>query len=103
MAIALVWAPVNNVHCVFVLVFGLFIRTYFFDMSVMLFAMIAVCFEIFFATLAGLSMTSQVLHLMGAGLGFAIDGCTVFAEIESIGFIFGMMHVVCLFLTGFFV
>jgi membrane associated rhomboid family serine protease len=67
-AMALVWAPKNDMNCILFIL----IRPIMFDVSVMMLAAVSICFEFLLATLMGWGLTSQVLHLTGAGFGFAI-------------------------------
>lgn len=67
MAMAMVWAPQNEMQCVW-----MFMRVGTLDVAISVF--VGLCLFLEFATsfLSGLAMSSQVIHLMGAGLGFAV-------------------------------
>jgi membrane associated rhomboid family serine protease len=67
-AIALVWAPKNDMNCILFIL----IRPIMFDMSVMWLAAVSICFEVLLAIFMGRGFTSEVLHLMGAGFGLII-------------------------------
>jgi membrane associated rhomboid family serine protease len=76
-AMSMVWAPRNELNCFLVI----FYRVITFDMSVATYASISIAIQVLlgFMTVAALAaqgtfiaMTSQVLHLMGAALGFAL-------------------------------
>ena len=67
LALAMVWAPQNEMSCVFV-----WLRPVAFDVTLYTLGGIAVLIQIGTGMLAGMTMSSQVLHLMGAGLGFGI-------------------------------
>ena len=68
LAIALIWAPRNEMQCILLILF----RPISFDISLYTLAVIAGLIEIGTGMLAGLSISSQVLHLMGIGLGLVI-------------------------------
>lgn len=74
-AIAMIWAPANEISCLFF--FGF--RSFSFDCSIWLFAGISLALELAMGILAvtvadnvAAAVTSQVLHLAGAGFGFAV-------------------------------
>ena len=69
MGMALVWAPKNEMNCV-----GFFfrLRPTMFDVSILVFSVIHVAIEIVMAFVAGLTVTSALLHLSGAALGFVL-------------------------------
>jgi membrane associated rhomboid family serine protease len=67
-AMSLVWAPKNDMHCLLILGF----RILTFDISIMVLAMLSICLEIGLAFYAGMQITSAVLHLSGALLGFGL-------------------------------
>lgn len=67
LAIAMVWAPQNEMNCVF-----LWLRPVAFEVTLYTLGGIAVLIQIGTGMFAGLAMSSQVLHLMGAGVGFAV-------------------------------
>ncbi len=68
MAIALVWAPANEVHCLWFWRF----RAIQVDISVIWFAIMNLAFQFLDAILAKLRMSSEVIHLMGAALGLGV-------------------------------
>lgn len=65
---AMVWAPKNDMQCLFILGF----RVFTFDISIMVLAMLSICLEVGLALFAGMQITSAVLHLSGAVLGFGL-------------------------------
>ena len=67
MAIALVWAPRNEMNCLFFL-FWVFT----FDVSVAMLAGISLLIEILTGLVSGLNWGSQVLHLFGAAIGIGV-------------------------------
>lgn len=69
MAMALLWAPRNDLVLGYWLP-GLGVGTV--DVSIVVFSLLFVAGQGVLAWLAGLTLTSQVLHLLGAGIGFAI-------------------------------
>ncbi len=72
MAIALVWAPKNELNCLWW--FGF--RSGLMDMSILWFAVLYIALEVFEVVFWGAAMgvtpVSAVLHLTGAALGFAL-------------------------------
>jgi len=68
LAMSLVWAPKNEVNCLLML--GM--RPITFEITIMSFALWYIGEEILMTTMQGFSMTTPLLHLMGAGLGFAV-------------------------------
>jgi len=75
-AIAMIWAPANDISCLLFISFWWHIT---FDVSVWIFAGISVAIELGMAILlvsmadnVAAAITSEVLHLAGAGLGFAV-------------------------------
>jgi membrane associated rhomboid family serine protease len=68
LAMSLIWAPSNDVHCVgFWLVYAKF-----FEVPIMGFAAFYVGWEILIAWLGNFEMSSAILHLAGALPGFAL-------------------------------
>jgi membrane associated rhomboid family serine protease len=65
LAIGMIWAPRNEMNCVFLLGF----RPIMFDAELYTIATFALLIEIGTSFLAGLTLGSQVLHLMGAVAG----------------------------------
>jgi len=75
-AIAMIWAPANEISCLVIISFW---WTFTFDVTVWIFAGISVAIELGMAILmvsmadnVAAAITSEVLHLAGAGLGFAV-------------------------------
>lgn len=68
LAIAMLWAPENEMSCVFLF----FYRFFVFDMKLSALAATALFIELGVGMFAGLTMSSQVLHLMGAAVGFGV-------------------------------
>lgn len=75
MAISLVWAPKNDVQCMFFIYF----HPLMFDCPIMVLVGLSLVFEVVvWGGMAmvhvgmGFAITSQILHLMGAGLGAAV-------------------------------
>lgn len=72
MAIALVWAPGNNID-VFVMVFWRFLlRTFTFEVPVLLFSLFYIVLNFVFAGVGEFHMSSEMLHLLGAAGGFPV-------------------------------
>ncbi|MDZ4820056.1 MAG: rhomboid family intramembrane serine protease [Planctomycetota bacterium] len=67
-AIAMIWAPSNNMSVV--MFFAL--RLFFFDISIMVLAMTYIGMELVMATMKGYSMSSEMLHLAGAAPGLVV-------------------------------
>ncbi|MCC9655682.1 rhomboid family intramembrane serine protease [Rhodopirellula halodulae] len=72
MAIALIWAPDNEIECVFVFMFLLFIRLLSFEVKVFTLAMFFLLLEVAEVIFSGLSVSSGLLHLMGVFIGAPI-------------------------------
>jgi membrane associated rhomboid family serine protease len=68
MAMALVWAPQNDIHCWWIWWY----RTGEFDVPIIAFAAFYLGVEILFACLEGFAFGTSVLHLMGAAVGFPL-------------------------------
>ena len=68
LAICVVWAPENDMNCFLLAGF----RPVLVEISLLTLGTGAVALELFTGFMAGLSIGSQVLHLMGAGLGFGV-------------------------------
>ncbi len=68
MAICLVWAPKNDIHCLFLVS----IRPFLTNVSVLVFASIYLGLELFLAIFLREGLGSEVLHLMGAAVGFPV-------------------------------
>lgn len=67
LAMALIWAPKNEMQCVFIYYYPIT-----FEMPIYLMAVIGTGLEFLSAALGGFGMSSAILHLMGAGFGLAI-------------------------------
>lgn len=68
LAICVVWAPRNDLHCLFFI--GLVPRTV--EIPILAFGMIYIGWEILLQGIGGFSITSATLHLSGALVGFAV-------------------------------
>jgi hypothetical protein len=68
MAMSLIWAPENDMQCVFVIS----LHPIEFEMSVKSLVGLFLALQISIAIATGFAITSAVLHLMGAGIGFAV-------------------------------
>ena len=82
-AIALVWAPMNEMQCVLIYAICLFIRVLSFECTVLMFSGVAIFIQLGLAILQisvaaggevgmGAVITSEIIHVMGAGTGFAL-------------------------------
>jgi membrane associated rhomboid family serine protease len=71
MAMSLVWAPENQLECVLV---GFYWRAWTneFEVKVIVLVGMFLLFQLFEALLAQLSMSSAVLHMLGAAIGFFV-------------------------------
>lgn len=67
MTISLVWAPRNEVSCLF-----LWRRVTMFEIPIVSLTGILLAIEVVTTFFVGMTLSSQVLHFMGAGLGFAV-------------------------------
>lgn len=72
MAMSLLWAPRNDVNCVFVLIIFFYARTYYFDVQVMMLTTFLLGLELYGSVTTGLAMSSMLLHTMGALVGGAV-------------------------------
>lgn len=74
MMICLVWAPENDIFILFVVFFRFMVRASYFEMKVSVFAGLFLLLQIIIAAVTKMSMSSELLHLIGAaaGLPFAI-------------------------------
>lgn len=79
LAICIVWAPMNEMTCAFIaiLLYRAWVHT--FELAIWVVGIIYLGIEIFFGVLAmaladdfALAMTSEVLHLIGAGVGLGV-------------------------------
>lgn len=68
MAMALVWAPMNEMNCLIIL----WIRPYLFELTVASFAAWMAALQMLGAVLSGMSFGSETLHLVGATFGFGV-------------------------------
>ena len=71
MAMALVWAPKNDLNCIAFFRFSPWI----FDMKIAVFALLYIALEAVLALVSGLvfsSLSSALLHLSGAAIGFVL-------------------------------
>jgi membrane associated rhomboid family serine protease len=67
MAMSLIWAPENSLKCVLLL-----IRVFRFELSVKLFVGIFLGLQVVGLFVTGMALSSEFLHAIGAGLGFAV-------------------------------
>jgi membrane associated rhomboid family serine protease len=74
MAIALIWAPKNEIDVAFLVVLGIWIRSGVFQVTVLMFSMFYIGLDFLLAGLRGFQMSSEVLHVLGAAIGFPV-GC----------------------------
>jgi membrane associated rhomboid family serine protease len=68
MAISLVWAPENNIQCIFVYA----IRTVTFEVKMTWFVGCYVLLQLVNAAFQGATMSSEIMHLLGAAVGFPL-------------------------------
>ncbi|HEV3339627.1 MAG TPA: rhomboid family intramembrane serine protease [Pirellulales bacterium] len=76
LAMALVWAPRNEMSCILIFWF----RFITFEISILVLAMIYLGIEIATAALDGFGWGSSVLHLIGAAIGFGVGTWLVKSE-----------------------
>ena len=74
MMICLVWAPENEIFILFVVFFRFMVRASYFEVKVSVFAGLFLLLQIVIAVVTKMSMSSELLHLIGAaaGLPFAL-------------------------------
>jgi membrane associated rhomboid family serine protease len=72
MAMSLVWAPENEMQCIFVVIFLVFIRSYFFDVKIKIMVGLLICLELVILIWTGGALSSEFLHATGALLGFGV-------------------------------
>jgi len=73
MAISLIWAPRNDVDVAYVAGFGImWIRSGITQISVMFFSAIFIGWDFLRAAFHGFQMSTEVLHVLGAALGFPV-------------------------------
>jgi membrane associated rhomboid family serine protease len=68
MAMSLIWAPENDMQCIFLVVF----RPIYFELRVFVLVGLFLVLQIATVILTGMAMSSAVLHLVGAALGFPV-------------------------------
>jgi membrane associated rhomboid family serine protease len=68
MAMSLIWAPENEMQCVFLFAF----RAFFFDVQIKIMVGILVGLQILILLLTHGSLSSEFLHTIGAALGFGV-------------------------------
>jgi membrane associated rhomboid family serine protease len=68
MAMSLVWAPENEMQCLFLLI----AYPIYFEMRVFVLVGLFLLLQIVTLVLTGMAMSSELLHLVGAGLGFPV-------------------------------
>jgi membrane associated rhomboid family serine protease len=71
MAMSLIWAPENEIHCYFV-VFYFVVRVTEFEVKVIVLVGLFLGFQLVAGLLSGMAMSSAVLHMLGAGVGFPV-------------------------------
>lgn len=74
MAISLIWAPRNEIDVFFLFVLGIWIRSGVLQVTVLMFSLFFIGLDLLFAAIGGFAMSSEVLHILGAIVGFPI-GC----------------------------
>ncbi|MGD0653294.1 MAG: rhomboid family intramembrane serine protease [Thermoguttaceae bacterium] len=72
MAMSLIWAPVNKIQCFLVVVLFVFIRTANFEISIMAMVGLMLLLQITIQFFIGMQISSAVMHLLGASVGFAV-------------------------------
>ncbi len=72
MAMSLLWAPRNDVNCVFVLIIFVYVRSYYFDVQVMMLTTFLIGLDLLGSLSTGLTMSTALLHTMGALTGGAV-------------------------------
>lgn len=78
MAIAIVWAPGNNIDVfVIILYFPYVLRTFTFEAPVLLFSLFYIVLNFVFAGVGEFNMSSEMLHLLGAAGGFPVGALLV--------------------------
>ncbi len=68
LAMSTVWAPKNEVTCLFFFIY----RGFFFDVTILAFSIYYLAVQIIFAAFQMFAISGQVAHLVGAALGFAV-------------------------------
>ncbi len=67
MTICLVWAPKNELSVFMIILY----RAFLFEISILMYGMLYLVFELISLMLTGFRMSTPALHLIGAGVGFA--------------------------------
>lgn len=72
MAIALIWAPRNELDVFYLVGFGLWLRTGVFQVTIMAFALCYIVLNLLIASIRGFELSTELLHLLGAAIGFSL-------------------------------
>ncbi len=72
MAMSLIWAPKNEVQLVGFYILIFVIRPFSWDVTILGMATFYIFLDFFFAWLQGFQLSTQLIHSLGAGLGFSI-------------------------------
>lgn len=72
LAIAVVWAPENEIEFLFLFSFGMVVRAQNFSAAIWKVALWYVAWNLFIALLTGFQMSGTISHLVGAALGFPL-------------------------------
>ena len=72
MAMSLIWAPANKIQCLWVFLVFFFIRFGTFEVTVTTFVGLFLLLQAVVAIFTGFTLSSEMLHLTGAALGFAV-------------------------------
>ncbi len=73
MAICMVWAPRNELHCIW---FWRFIPSEV-DLSILWFVVLYVALDVFWASVRGFRPSGELAHVIGASVGFAVGSIMV--------------------------
>jgi membrane associated rhomboid family serine protease len=68
LAIAMIWAPLNDVTCAWIVWY----RLHTFEVKIWALAFMYLAMQFMIAVITGFEMSSEVIHLMGAALGAAV-------------------------------
>jgi membrane associated rhomboid family serine protease len=71
MAMSLIWAPVNKIQCFLVVVFWI-IRTADLEIGIMTMVGLMLLIQITVQLFTGMQISSEVMHIIGASVGFAV-------------------------------
>jgi membrane associated rhomboid family serine protease len=71
MAMSLIWAPENKIEC-YLVVFYYFVRVSEFEVKVIVLVGLFLLFQLVVAMFTKMAMSSEVLHLVGAGVGLPV-------------------------------